>query len=161
METKRPTLLTTEEVAELLRHHPVTIMHWVHRNEIPHIRISHRLLYPLEEILEWLEERTHRPTGNGNLKAEPLPEGSGILDETKVVYTRKKPEQKTERKKGGNPNFKPLAPEIEKRIGEPLPAWLERQYRAGKTKAEMARELGVHAATVTRWLGQYGITKAA
>jgi excisionase family DNA binding protein len=48
-----PKFLTVEEVAELLRVAPRTIYTWVYRGTIPFHRAGRRVIFLLDEIVEW------------------------------------------------------------------------------------------------------------
>jgi hypothetical protein len=55
------------------------------------------------------------------------------------------------------PTFKSRAMiRVEARIGRPLEDWLAEQYLT-KTQPEMADELGVSGASVSRWMRELGI----
>jgi excisionase family DNA binding protein len=48
-------LLTTEEVAELLRVKPRTVRSWVHLERIPVVRIGRTVRFKVDEIELWLK----------------------------------------------------------------------------------------------------------
>ena len=50
---KLPRFLRVEEVAELLRFKKRTIYDMVEQERIPHRKVGGRLLFDLEEIIEW------------------------------------------------------------------------------------------------------------
>jgi hypothetical protein len=45
---------------------------------------------------------------------------------------------------------------VEARLGEPLEAWLAARYQT-QTQPQIASELGVSGATVSRWMRELGI----
>ncbi|HEY7546374.1 MAG TPA: helix-turn-helix domain-containing protein [Blastocatellia bacterium] len=48
-----PKFLTVEEVAELLRVSPRSIYDWVYQGTIPYHKAGRRVIFLLDEILEW------------------------------------------------------------------------------------------------------------
>jgi excisionase family DNA binding protein len=48
-----PKFLTVEEVAELLRVAPRTVYAWVYRGTIPFHKAGRRVIFSLDEIVEW------------------------------------------------------------------------------------------------------------
>jgi excisionase family DNA binding protein len=89
-------LLKTDEVAELLKVKKSTIYSLVHRNKIPHIKISHKILrFRQSEIEAWLDrahsapthERAHKRTGQREMKQ--ITEGSEGLTESIIEAAKK------------------------------------------------------------------------
>lgn len=50
-------LITTEELATILRVHSQTIRNWVARGKIPHIQIGRRNLFQKGSIQKWLNQK--------------------------------------------------------------------------------------------------------
>jgi len=46
---------------------------------------------------------------------------------------------------------------VESRLERPLEDYIRERYVAGSTQAEIARELGVNNATISRWMSLLGI----
>ena len=46
---------------------------------------------------------------------------------------------------------------VESRLEQPLEDYIRERYVAGSTQAEIARELGVNNATISRWMSLLGI----
>lgn len=46
---------------------------------------------------------------------------------------------------------------LEQRLDKPLDEYLAEQYALGLSQEQIAQELGVNRATVSRWMGTYGI----
>lgn len=46
---------------------------------------------------------------------------------------------------------------LEARLGQPLGIYLADRYRSGLSQEQIATELGVNRATVSRWMTAYGI----
>jgi excisionase family DNA binding protein len=55
------TLLTVEQVAELLAFKPSTIRAYCEQRKLPHVRIGGQLRFRPSELHEWLEQRSSRP----------------------------------------------------------------------------------------------------
>lgn len=53
-------LLTTKEVARLLRLNEKKVYQLVNSGQIPHVRIAGKWLFPRKEVHRWLKERTER-----------------------------------------------------------------------------------------------------
>lgn len=51
-----PKFLTVEEVAQLLRVSPRSVYDWVYQNTIPYHKAGRRLIFLLDEILEWTKK---------------------------------------------------------------------------------------------------------
>lgn len=66
-DTNGATFLTTREVAELLRVRERKVYDLAAANEIPHRRITGKLLFPRAEILEWID------SGGRQVKETPRP----------------------------------------------------------------------------------------
>lgn len=75
-------LLTTEEVAELLRVAPGTVRNWVSAKRMPVVKLGTRCLFDPREIERWIESNSQRER-----------DASAILDR---VTTRR-------RRQGGTP----------------------------------------------------------
>jgi CRP-like cAMP-binding protein len=46
---------------------------------------------------------------------------------------------------------------LERRLGQPLGVYLATRYQAGLSQGDIAAELGVNRATVSRWMTVFGI----
>ena len=58
-------LLTTDEVADLLRTSPSTVRYWRYRQTGPRgIKRGRRVLYPEDEVLSWLSGTDEQPAGD-------------------------------------------------------------------------------------------------
>ncbi len=54
------TLLTAEEVAELLHVALITVYKWTAQNKIPHVHLSPKCVrYPLNLLQEWIDAKAH------------------------------------------------------------------------------------------------------
>jgi len=53
-----PRFLRVEEVAKLLRCKKRTIYDMVEQDRIPHRKVGGRLLFDVDEIIEWTKQRT-------------------------------------------------------------------------------------------------------
>jgi putative molybdopterin biosynthesis protein len=53
-----PKFLRVEEVAKLLRFKKRTIYDMVEQDRIPHRKVGGRLLFEVDEILEWTKQKT-------------------------------------------------------------------------------------------------------
>jgi excisionase family DNA binding protein len=60
---KRPAYLTTREVADMLRVKERRVYDLAAAGEIPHRRVTGKLLFPSDEIVSWIEGRTAEPVG--------------------------------------------------------------------------------------------------
>lgn len=58
--TSAPSLLTVNEVATMLRVSKMSVYRLVHAGELPHIKVSHGIRIPTEEV-DALLERSYRP----------------------------------------------------------------------------------------------------
>jgi excisionase family DNA binding protein len=56
-EAALPQFLTVEEVAELLRVSPRSVYDWVSNREIPFHKAGRRVIFLLDEIMEWTEKK--------------------------------------------------------------------------------------------------------
>jgi excisionase family DNA binding protein len=66
-----PELLTARELEAMLKIDVKTIYSYVQRGLIPYVKIQSNVRFPKEEILSWVEERSHRPRlagGNGSIR---------------------------------------------------------------------------------------------
>ncbi len=50
-------LLTSEEVAQLLKVPKATVYKWVYQRKIPHVKVGKHLRFVKAELLEWIEEQ--------------------------------------------------------------------------------------------------------
>jgi excisionase family DNA binding protein len=56
-------LLSVDEVVLMLGVSKATIYSWTHKNKIPHIKLSRRLLkFRESDILAWIERRSNNPS---------------------------------------------------------------------------------------------------
>lgn len=58
--TERPTFLTVEELAELLRVEVRTVYSWVSKGNVPFRKAGRRTVFLLDEIMQWTEEQSLR-----------------------------------------------------------------------------------------------------
>ena len=58
--TERPSFLTVEELAEMLRVEVRTVYSWVSKGSIPFRKAGRRTVFLLDEIMEWTEEQSLR-----------------------------------------------------------------------------------------------------
>jgi len=66
-----PELMTARELEAMLKIDVKTIYSYVQRGLIPYVKIQSNVRFPKEEILSWVEERSHRPRlarGNGSIR---------------------------------------------------------------------------------------------
>ena len=50
-------LLTGEELSKKIRLTPGTIRVWVSQKKIPHVKMGRKVLFDLEDIQRWVEEK--------------------------------------------------------------------------------------------------------
>jgi excisionase family DNA binding protein len=66
-----PELMTARELEAMLKIDVKTIYSYVQRGLIPYVKIQSNVRFPKEEILSWVEERSHRPRlarANGSIR---------------------------------------------------------------------------------------------
>ncbi len=51
-------LLTLDEVAKLLKRSPSTVYRWISNNEIPYLKIGHRVLFNQNELFDWIQSHS-------------------------------------------------------------------------------------------------------
>lgn len=54
--------VTVFQLAEMTGLNRWSIYHLVSQRRIPHVKIGRRVLFPVEDIREWIRERTVAPT---------------------------------------------------------------------------------------------------
>ena len=57
-----PEFLTAKELEGILKISRKTIFSYVQRNLIPYVRIQSNLRFRKDEILDWIERQTYRPS---------------------------------------------------------------------------------------------------
>lgn len=61
MMTRRDTLLTADDLAEILAVRPITVLGWYRKGVIPGIRLGHKIIrFNLTEVVNALEVRERR-----------------------------------------------------------------------------------------------------
>jgi excisionase family DNA binding protein len=66
-----PEMLTAKELEAMLKINVKTIYSYVHRGLIPYVKIQSNVRFAKQEILNWIEEQSHRPRlagGNGSAR---------------------------------------------------------------------------------------------
>lgn len=58
--TQKPSFLTVEELAEMLRVEVRTVYSWVSKGSVPFRKAGRRTVFLLDEIMEWTEEQSLR-----------------------------------------------------------------------------------------------------
>ena len=58
--TQKPSFLTVEELAEMLRVEVRTVYSWVSKGTVPFRKAGRRTVFLLDEIMEWTEEQSLR-----------------------------------------------------------------------------------------------------
>jgi excisionase family DNA binding protein len=57
---QKPSFLTVEELAEMLRVEVRTVYSWVTKGSVPFRKAGRRTVFLLDEIMEWTEEQSSR-----------------------------------------------------------------------------------------------------
>lgn len=74
MNQTNPTQLhTINELAEILRVPPKTIYQWVHKTQIPHLKVGRHLRFHLVHVLQYFENKSRRVKPNWPCREMHLP----------------------------------------------------------------------------------------